>query len=111
MDINTIFDAVITLVVAVLASGGFWAYFQSRHTASKAETRLLRGIAHDRIVWLGMNYIQRGYIYGDELDNLYTYLYLPYKKLDGNGTAEEVMERVMDLPIKTRTFTDIENKE
>ena len=35
-----------------------------------------------------------------EYDNLYNYLYKPYKSLGGNGSAERIMEEVKKLPIK-----------
>ena len=35
----------------------------------------------------------------DEYDNLKNYLYEPYKKLGGNGTAERVMDEIDKLPI------------
>ena len=33
-------------------------------------------------------------------DSLYNYLYLPYKELGGNGTAERMLNEVKKLPIK-----------
>ena len=59
----------------------------------------LRGQGHDRIVYLGGRYIQRGGITQDEYDNLYTYLYKPYTALGGNGTAKKVMTDCERLPI------------
>lgn len=35
-------------------------------------------------------------------ENLYDYIYLPYKALGGNGTAEKVMKDVDNLPIITK---------
>ena len=40
----------------------------------------------------------------DEYDNLKNYLYEPYKKLGGNGTAERVMDEVDKLPIKPNDY-------
>ena len=54
------------------------------------------------MVYLGGRYIQRGGITKDEYENLYDYIYLPYKALGGNGTAEKVMEDVKNLPIITQ---------
>jgi hypothetical protein len=61
---------------------------------------MLIGLGHDRIMFLGMKYIERGFITQDEYENLYDYLYKPYKKLGGNGSAERVMKEVDKLPIK-----------
>ena len=97
---NSILQIVITVVCSVLASSGFWAWMQSRENKKNAETDMLKGLGHDRIMFLGMGYIDRGYITQDEYENLYQYLYRPYEKLGGNGSAKRVMQEVDKLPIK-----------
>ena len=62
----------------------------------------VKGQGHDRVIYLGSRYIQRGGITKDEYENLHDYIYLPYKALGGNGTAEKVMEDVKNLPIITQ---------
>jgi hypothetical protein len=67
---------------------------------------MLIGLGHDRICHLGMCYIHRkdsngeAYITKDEYENLYEYLYKPYLKLGGNGSAERIMDEVKKLPIR-----------
>lgn len=61
---------------------------------------MLVGLAHDRITHLGMAYLTRGYITQDEYENLNDYLYQPYEKMGGNGSAKRIMEEVRKLPIK-----------
>lgn len=63
---------------------------------------MLKGLGHDRICYPGECYIQRGYITKDEYENLHDYLYLPYKKLGGNGTAEKIMKEVDRLSLKDK---------
>lgn len=89
-----------TIVCSVLASSGLWALVSKRMDHKDARTELLIGIAHDRIIFLGMSYIHRGYITQEEYENLHTYLYGPYKKAGGNGSAERVMKEVDKLPIR-----------
>lgn len=48
---------------------------------------------------LGMVYIERGYITQDEYENLRVYLYEPYEKMGGNGSAKRVMREVDKLPV------------
>ena len=60
---------------------------------------MLLGLGHDRIVYLGSCYIERGYITQDEYENLHDYLYEPYLALGGNGTAKKVMAGVERLPL------------
>lgn len=91
---------IITIVGSVLASSGLWTLINKKLDKKDAKTELLIGIAHDRIVFLGMSYIQRGYITQDEYENLYTYLYNPYLKNGGNGSATRVMKEVDKLPIR-----------
>ena len=73
---------------------------KQRDEAMKRQSKLLLGLAHDRIVYLGCCYIERGYITKDEYENLHDYLYTPYKALGGNGSAEHIMDEVEDLPIR-----------
>lgn len=93
---------VLTIVCAVIASSGFWAYISKRSEKKDVKTRMLVGLAHDRILFLGMSYIDRGYITRDEYENLYEYLYQPYEKMGGNGSAKRVMQEVNKLPIHSQ---------
>lgn len=54
---------------------------------------------------LGMVYVERGWISQDEYENLYEYLYKPYEKLGGNGSAKRIMMEVNKLPIHKSTYT------
>lgn len=91
---------VVPLTVAVLTSGGLWALIAKRADKNDAERKMLVGLAHDRIIHLGMTYVQRGEITQDEYENLNDYLYAPYEKMGGNGSAKRVMEEVRRLPIR-----------
>ena len=97
--IQTILEVLGAVVAALLASGGYWSYKMSKNNHKTAESKMLMGLAHDRIVELGMKYIERGSITRDEYENLYDYLYLPYKELGGNGSAERVMDVIKQLRI------------
>jgi uncharacterized membrane-anchored protein len=91
---------VLTIIGAVLASSGFWAWLQKRTDKKDVRTRMLIGLGHDRIMYLSMKYIERGYITHDEYENLYEYLYKPYEEMGGNGSAKRIMQEVNRLPIK-----------
>lgn len=91
---------IVTIICSVIASSGFWAYLQRRYEKRDSKTELLIGLAHDRIMWLGMHYIHRGWIGQDEYENLHDYLYQPYDKSGGNGSARRVMQEVEKLPIR-----------
>lgn len=90
----------VPLAVAMLTSSGLWALVSKRADKNDAERKMLVGLAHDRITHLGMAYLTRGYITQDEYENLNDYLYQPYEKMGGNGSAKRIMEEVRKLPIK-----------
>ena len=90
---------VVTVFSSVLASSGLWAFLSKRAESKDAKTDRLIGLGHDRIMFLGSEYIKRGYITMDEYENLRKYLYEPYSKLGGNGSAERVMHEVDKLSI------------
>lgn len=84
---------------SALAFSGLWALVGRRADKDDAERKMLVGLAHDRIVHLGMAYVERGYITQDEYENLRVYLYEPYEKMGGNGSARRVMLEVDKLPV------------
>lgn len=102
-DWNQILIAVLS---SVLASSGLWTFFSKRVERKDVKTEMLLGLAHDRIMFLGMAYIERKYITSDEYENLYEYLYKPYEKLGGNGSAKRVMDEVNKLPIHKSQYDE-----
>ena len=98
------YESVMPIVLACIASTGLWQFLifilQNRKTNQSAQSRMLLGLAHDRICFLGEEFIKRGSITRDEYENLVVYLFEPYEKLGGNGTAKRIIEEVKKLPIK-----------
>ncbi len=88
-----------TLVVAVIASSGFWAWLRNRNVPRTATAKLLMGLAYDKLVTLGLQYIEQGSITRDEMEDFREYLEA-YKALGGNGVAERISEEVMRLPLR-----------
>lgn len=99
--------ALITALGMVTASSGLWAYLQKRNVAQTAYTRLLMGLAYDKIVTIGMAYIQRGWVSKDEYEEYLKYLVEPYKAMGGNGVAERVASEVGSLPFRTVQFAEV----
>lgn len=95
--------AIVALIASIMGSTGMWAYLSTRDKRKDASIRLLLGIAHDRIIFLGMSYLDRGWLSKDEYEDLIKYLYAPYSEFGGNGLAEKVMDDVRKLPIKNNT--------
>lgn len=102
-----ILQIIIPVVIAFIASSGFWLFLTGYRERKSLQTELLLGLAHDRIMRLGMYYIERGFITQDEYENLNVYLYKPYEKLGGNGSARRIMLEVDRLPIKNSKHSTI----
>jgi hypothetical protein len=96
MDLHTI-ELLIAIVGSVLASSGFWVLIQRQLDKKGAHAKMLAGLAHDRIMYLGMMYIRKGAITPTEYENLCNQLYKPYVDLGGNGSATKLMEEVKKL--------------
>ena len=57
---------VITAIGTVVASTGFWTYIIKQSDHKDVKTRMLIGLAHDRILYLGNKYIERGWVSAEE---------------------------------------------
>lgn len=97
---DPVLQMILTILCSVVASSGFWAFLQYKSDKKNFNSQLLLGLAHDRIMYLGMQYVERGYITRDEYENFYQYLYYPYEKSGGNGSAKRVKLEVDKLPLK-----------
>ncbi len=95
----TIMEALVTILVSVLASSGVWAVVMKIMDKRDVKTQMLIGLGHDRIMYLGKSYIDRGYITSTEYENLVDYLYRPYELMGGNGSAKRIIDEVKKLPL------------
>mgnify|MGYP000967276315 FL=1 len=95
-------DVLVTVFVTVLASNGFWTVLQKKFDRNSTENKLLVGIAHERIIYVGEGFIARGWITYDEYEDFMKYLYAPYAEYGGNGAAERILDEVKKLPLKTK---------
>lgn len=109
--ILNVHELILTIFLATLGSSGLWTlvlYFVQRKDKKRDkedeelcnQSQMLLGLGHDRIVYLGKKYIEKGSVTDAEFENLNKYLYEPYLKLGGNGTAEKIMNDVKKLPVK-----------
>lgn len=109
----------ISIVLASLTSSGFMSlvlYFIQRKEKNKdkeeakesAQSKMLLGLAHDRILHITKDIIRRGAITTREKSNL-RYLYLPYKALGGNGDCEIAYETCQKLEVVSEEYaTELE---
>lgn len=103
--------ALISAAAGVGGSSGVWAYLQKRSDKSSATTRLLMGLAYDKIITVGMGFIRRGSVSKDEWEEYEKYLVQPYKEMGGNGVADRIAKEVATLPFHTVQFAEIVIKE
>lgn len=104
-DIHTI---VIALITALTSSGvmSLVIYLLQRHdkkvereTANDtAQSRMLLGLAHDKILHITDKFVRRGSITLKEKRNL-DFLYAPYAELGGNGDCKIGYEACQTLPV------------
>lgn len=92
-------SVLVAILLTLLASSGFWAFILATVEKKSARNRMLLGLGHDRIIYLAMKYVEKCEITQGEYENLNKYLYEPYKKMGGNGTAERWMQEVNRLKI------------
>ena len=91
-------QVILTIITALLASSGLWAFLGSRLERNSAEKELITGIGHIELVFFGMQYIERGWITRDEYETMQG-LYEPYIKLGGNRAGTKIMKELEKLPI------------
>lgn len=100
------FQIIIAAIAGIAASSGFWTYVQNKHNKASADRAMLLGLGHDKIEYLCLKYINRGWLTTDEYENLYTYLYAPYRNLGGNGAVERLMQEVNKLEVRAVTLQE-----
>ena len=93
-------DIIVTLIVAVFGSTGFWTWITNRAKKKSAESRLLLGLAYSEIINRADACLSRGWAEVEEYNQLNRYLYQPYAEMGGNGTAQKLMDEVRNLPTR-----------
>ena len=92
-------NILVTILCALLASAGFWGLVTKLVDKKSAKSKVILGLGYKAIRDTAMEYIQKGNITQNEYEDLYKYLYVPYKRMGGNGSAERLMREVEKLPI------------
>lgn len=93
---------IITIIVAIFGSTGFWSWLAGRNRKKDGATKLILGLAYQQIIRSSEHYIKRGFIDVDEYNELNRYLFEPYVQMGGNGTAQKLMEEVKRLPTRPK---------
>lgn len=100
---------VFTAVLSALTSSGVMSLIvyllqrrdkkkEREETNNSAQSRMLLGLGHDKVMYLTDKYVRRGVITLKEKTNL-KFLYDPYAALGGNGDCEIGYEAAMKLRV------------
>ena len=91
-------EVLTTIGVAIFGSSGFWLLIQKIIERKSALRQMVLGIGYERLVSACKKHLNAGWISAEELEDLDKYLYQPYIAMGGNGTAEHLFGRVVNLP-------------
>lgn len=86
-------------VVATLGSNSLWSFLQARFGKKSNVEKAVLALAHDRLYQYCEQYIKKGSIRTEDLDNV-TRLYEGYTALGGNSTGTSLYNRVKELPLE-----------
>ena len=100
MDFTTITVAIIGSGVLNTLLNYFITIREKKKNMMSGEQQATRLIMKDRIRTLCINYIEQGWIYEDELDDLISKHNCYHDQLKGNGYLDILMERTKNLEIR-----------
>lgn len=96
-----------TILIAIISSGvintiinRIFVNRDKKNESTNGVNQSLRLLMKDRLRFLCMQYIDQGWIYEDELEDLIAMHKCYHNALSGNGFLDELMNRVKKLEIK-----------
>lgn len=105
----------ITGCAMIFASAGFWAFICRMLDKKSAKTQATLGICYLGVKMSCKMLLAKGWASPDEIEDLEKYLFEPYKALGGNGTAEALLNKVRELPIRAKgenkIYSELSKKE
>lgn len=102
-------NTIVLIITGLSISGSLKKYLSwKKENIKKTNERFkileegVKAMLHNKIYGSSLSHIEKGKISLDDLEDL-DYLFKPYKKLGGNGTAEKLYDEVQGLKkIKSR---------
>lgn len=92
-----------TIIVAIIGSGvlnTILNYLISLKEKKKGVNQSLRLLMKDRLRFLCMHYIEQGWIYQDELEDIMAMHKCYHDDLNGNGFLDKMMAKVTNLEVR-----------
>ena len=100
-------EEIVTIIVAIIGSGVLNTLITAAMTEREKKKNencevqnAIRLVMKDRLRFLCSHYIDQGWIYEDELEDLISMHNCYHNDLKGNGYLDELMKRVKNLEIK-----------
>lgn len=93
------YEVLVAVVSVIFGSSGAWTYFQARRSKDDTRDKLLKGIAYNVIISQAKHHLAHGEITASEFTDIYNAVYIHYKQMGGNGTAERLMKELEKLPL------------
>jgi hypothetical protein len=90
---------VVTIIVAIFASSGFWDWLKTRRKKMTPFEQVTMAIGRDRLNYLSKKHIKAGYIPEDEFES-FKELGEAYLEAGGNTMVKELYLEAMELPKK-----------
>lgn len=95
------------MIVAILGSGllstlvtQIFTVINRRREARSGANEAVRLVLKDRLRYLCAHYLEQGWIYADELEDILAMHKCYHDTLNGNGYLDTMMGRVKNLPIR-----------
>lgn len=100
-------SVIVTIVVAIISSGVLNTFMTHWFNAKEKKTencdainKSLRLLLKDRLRYLCEHYIEQGWIYADELEDIIAMHSVYHNDLKGNGYLDALMSKVKALEIR-----------
>lgn len=100
-------DNIMTIVLAIVGSGAFSTLVSAivndrakKRESASGEQAALRLLMKDRLRFLCVHYIQQGWIYEDELEDLIEMHAVYHDQLKGNGYLDTLMAKIEAMEVR-----------
>ena len=107
IDWSTLLTSLISVIVAFIASSGFWQYKMRKLDDKKEERdeqsaieRGVLGLLHRDLIKDCQDALVKDHISAEEYEDMLRYLYYPYKDMGGDGLVEKYVKEVGDLLLR-----------
>lgn len=102
MVVSIISGSAAAAVVSGVTSIVLWILNNKKQKDTSGEKCIsgLQVLLYDRIKYLGLHHIERGYICAEDLEDLQRMHKIYHNDLNGNGYLDNIMTRVNKLPLK-----------